>query len=230
VWPLYVVTAGTVAGLAMIVWSVRRAQAPAWRDGAMRTSIAELAVGRFRVVGRVVPIWATASEIDGEPCVYVERAHYAPVGGGIVPLLREVEHAWAAHPFYLDDGSGRLRVDPADALIECATATGDGGLVAERRLRAGEEIELVARFRPADAASAPELDEGPYRGAAGGWEAAPDDAGPPRISYRTEPGMEPVGLDEVSSFLRGAGLLMMATSLLFGGAMLWLGQWIAPGT
>lgn len=220
--PLYVVLAGTAAGLAMVIWSIGRAHTPMLREGAVRTSIAELGPGRFRVVGRVVPIRTTPSEIDGAPCVYVERARYATAFGGLVPLLREVDHGWAAHRFFLDDGSARLLVDPAEVLIECATATGDGGLVAERRLRAGEEIELVARFRAADRASAPDLDEGPYRAPASAWEAGPDDVGPPRISYRTEEGMERASLDEVSTFLRGAGALTIAMSLLFAGALMWI--------
>ena len=220
--PLYVVLAGTAAGTAMVVWSVRRAHAPMLREGAALTSIAELGPGRFRVVGRVVPIRTTASEIDGAPCVYLERAQYASALGGLVPLLREVDHGWAAHRFYLDDGSARLLVDPAEVLIECATATGDGGLVAERRLRAGEEVELVARFRPADRSSAPDLDEGPYRAPASAWEAGPDEVGPPRISYRTEEGMERASLDEVSTFLRGAGALTIAMSVILGSVLTWI--------
>lgn len=220
--PLYLVLAGSSVGLALVVWSIRRARVPAVREAAMRTSIAELGPGRYHVRGRVVPIHTTASEVDGARCVYVERARYAHVGAGLVPLLREVDHGWAAHPFLLDDGTGTLRVDPCEALIECATATTDGGLVAERRLRAGEEIELVASFRAADRSSAPDLDEGPYRTAAAGWEAIADEVGPPRITYRTEQGMEKASLDEVSSFLRGAGVLMIATSWLFGGVVVWL--------
>lgn len=220
--PLDLVVAGIAAGTGMVIWSIRRAHAPTLREGATRTSIAELGPGRFRVVGRVVPIHTTASEIDGAPCVYLERARYASAFGGFVPLLREVDHGWAAHRFYLDDGSARILVDPAETLIECATTTGDGGLVAERRLRAGEEIELVARFRAADGASAPDLDEGPYRAPASAWQAGPDDVGPPRITYRTEEGMERASLDEVSTFLRGAGALTIATSLLFGGIILWI--------
>lgn len=228
--PLYLVLAGTAAGLVLVGWSVRRARAPSVREAAARTSIAELAPGRFHVRGRVVPIHTTRSEIDGAECVYVERARYAHVGAGLVPLLREIDHGYAAHRFFLDDGSGRLLVDPAETLIDCATASTDGGLVAERRLRAGEEIELVACFRAADRSTAPDLDEGPYRAPAGSWEPGPDAVGPPRISYRTEEGMERAALDDVSSFLRGAGGLMIATSLLFGGVMLWLHTWATlPG-
>jgi hypothetical protein len=220
--PLYVVAWGVVAGAAMVFWSVRRVPPLPVREGALQSKIADLAPGRFRVTGRVVPIHTTKSEIDGAPCVYVERARYSNVALGFLPLLREVSHSYAAHRFYLEDGSGRMLVDPSETLIECATATGDGGLVAERRLRAGEEIELIGRFQHADRASQPDLDEGPYRTHASGLEPAPDDVGPPRISYRTEEGMQRAGPDEMTTFLRGAGAMMIASSLLLASVLLWL--------
>lgn len=220
--PLYLVIAGLAAGASLVVWSYRRAPTPSVREGAQRTSIAELTAGRFRVVGRVVALRTSPSEVDGAPCVYLERARYAHVGGGFVPLLREVAHAHAAHTFYLDDGSARLLVDPATTLIECAVATGDSGLVAERRLRAGEEIELVATFRPSDGLGMDDLDQGPYRAPASRYEPGPDGVGPPRITYRTEAGMERGVPDETTSFLRGAGALLIATSSLFGALVLWL--------
>lgn len=224
--PFYLVLAGLVTGLGMVVWSVRRVPRIALREAAARSSIAELAPGRFRVTGRVVPIRTTASEVDGAPCVYVERARYAPLGGGLLPLLREVAHAHAAHAFYLDDGSGRILIDPTTSLIDCATATGDGGLVAERRLRAGEEIEIVASFRARDGAPHDATDAGPYRDAATGFEAGPDEVGPPRVSYRTVEGMERSRIDDATGFLRGAGALTIAMSLFFGAFALWM-HWYA---
>lgn len=223
--PLYLVLVGLAAGLGMVVWSVRRVPRVAIREAAAWSSIAELAPGRFRLTGRVVPIRTTASEVDGAPCVYVERARYAPLGGGLLPLLREIAHAHAAHAFYLDDGSGRILIDPAATLIECATTTGDGGLLAERRLRAGEEIEIVACFRSSDGARR-EPEAGPYRDAPAGFEAGPDDVGPPRISYRTLEGMERSRIDEATGFLRGAGALTIAISLFFGAFALWM-HWYA---
>lgn len=134
-----------------------------------------------------MPIETSRSAVDGSDCVYVERAEYRSVGTGLVPLLREVEHAAATHPFYLDDGTGRLLVDPGLALIECSTATADGGLTAERRIRASEEVALVATFAAVEADHEP--GDGPYRAAARRWTPVADDAGPPRLSHRTEASM-----------------------------------------
>jgi hypothetical protein len=218
--PLYLALTGTAMGLGLFFWSVRRTRAPIPREAAIHSSIGDLTRGRFHIRGRVVPIRTTPSEIDGSACVYVERAHYAHVGG-LVPLLREVDHGYVAHRFFIDDGSGRVLVDPAESLIDCAVASGDGGLTAERRLRAGEDIELVASFRVDEQIDPGDLD-GPYRAARASWRPEPDACGPPRISFRTEDGMERAGLDDVNSFLRGAGVLMVAMSLFFAGVMLWL--------
>lgn len=224
------VVAGLLTGVAMLLASLRRAAAPPLREAAMRSRIAELEPGRFRVTGRVVPIRTSPSEVDGTPCVYLERARYEPIGAGWLPLLRKTAHACAAHRFYLDDGTGRILVDPAASSIECATVLADGGLLAERRLRAGEEIEIVAQFRPAEGvppveSERGERDVGPYRAAASRFEPAPDEVGPPRITYRTERGMELSEPDERTTFLRGAGALLIATSLLFGGLFAWL-RWV----
>lgn len=175
-------------------------------------SVAELEAGRFRVVGRVVPIQTSRSEVDGADCVYLERAEYRTVGASFVPVLREVEHGARCHPFFLDDGTGRLWVDPATTLIDCATATADGGLTAERRLRSGEEVSLLASFAP----SCEDLDDGdgPYRASARRWAAVGDGSGPPRLSHRTEAGMIRPPPDQLTAFLGGAGALMLAMGTL----------------
>lgn len=217
---LYLVIVGLHVGLALLYWSIKRSPLAPLREAAISSRIAELTAGRYRVTGRVVPVRTTASEIDGAPCVYLERARYASIGAGV---FRQVAHAHAAHSFYLDDGSGRLLIDPATTLIDCSSATGDGGLLVERRLRAGEEIEIVGQFRTTDGLSLADLEgEGPYRAAPSPFEAGPDEVGPPRISYRTLEGMERTRIDEATSFIRGAGALVIAMSLCFGAFALWM--------
>jgi hypothetical protein len=211
------VVAGSLGtGAALLLWcSARFRRKPPIEEAIRDCRIAELEVGRFRVVGRVMAIQCTPSLVDGTDCVYVERAEYRTVGSGYLPLLREVEHRAIAHPFYLEDESGRLLVDPAETVIECATATADGGLTAERRLRAGEEVSLMATFRSADV----DLDggEGPYRATARQWEPVPDMTGPPRLSHRTDEGMIRPPPDDAIAFLGGAGgiLLVLGTALAF---------------
>ncbi len=206
------VIGSAVSGL-MLLFLARRRRLEIVRpaDAARRSTIADLERGRFRVTGRVVPIEVSRSGVDGAPCVYLERAEYRTVGSRMVPLLREVEHRTRAHPFWLDDGSGRLLVDPSFAAIDAVTIGADEGLTAERRLRVGEEIELVACFEPRERAITG--DDGPYRARALVWEAVNDPQCPPQISYRTDASMITAS-DDTVGLLRGMGGLMMGVSLL----------------
>jgi hypothetical protein len=199
-------------GLALIGWARRRAKLHfPIREAVSSRPIADLEAGRFRLSGQVVPIQTSESAIDGSPCVYLEQAEYRRVGSGLVPLLREVEHRIHAHLFYLEDGSGRLLIDPRDAAIEAVTLFEEHGLIAERRLRAGEQVELVATFQRRQV----EADGGPYRASALAWEPVEDACGPAQITYRTEPDMV-VPADDVTSLLRGVGAMLMMISAVFG--------------
>lgn len=204
-WLLVVVC--LFVGAALLTVGRARVQARRELEEALpECEIGELEPGRFRVVGRVVPIETSRSVVDGVDCVYLERAEYQ-MGAGVVPVLREVSHEAICHPFYLEDATGRLRVDPGCALIECGTAVGDAGLTAERRLRAGEEVALSATFVRAQL-EAEGLD-GPYRVSAQQWEPVADETGPPRLSHRTLREMVRPPPDDVTAFVAGAGAMMV---------------------
>jgi hypothetical protein len=172
-----VLAAGGLASYALVVWS-RRAQPVRVEDGARRRAISQVGDGgRFRVRGRIVPFETVVSAVDGARCVYVMRASVDPEQG----LLRDVAHELSAFPFRVDDGTGSIEVDPARVIVDAPPAHGDAGLVVEQRLRAGEEVEVVARFRSCARGCAP------YRGAGALLEPVPDDADPPRVSPSAEP-------------------------------------------
>lgn len=213
-WAIVVVALGSGAALlAVSRWRVRTSTAIP--EAVRGCPIGELEAGRFLIVGNIVPLETTRSRVDGVECVYAERAEYRTVGSGLIPLLREVEHRAVCHPFYVEDATGRVHVDPATTLIDCATAIADGGLTAERRLRAGEEICLVATFEASD--SDHEKGEGPYRAGARRWVAVADDAGPPRLSHRVVSSIVKPPPDELTAFLGGVGamMMMMGTLLAF---------------
>ena len=178
------------------------------REGAPTRPVGDLEPGRFRIVGKVIPTTTTQSTLDGLECVFVEHAEYVSVHATV---RRETEHTIASHPFFVDDGSGRAFIDPASAIVDAVTLWEDGGLTGERRVRAGEEIEVVATFAKVDV----EEDGGPYRGSARVWSAVDDAYGPPKISYRTQPEMV-MPTDDLTAFLRGAGVIMAAVSGLIG--------------
>lgn len=204
--------AGVTSAIGLLLWARARARRLRPLPEALPAcSVGELEVGRFRLTGRVVPIRVTASGIDGSPCVYMEHAEYRTVGSELVPLLRQVDYEVVAHPFYLDDGTGRILVDPAEAIVEAVTQVADAGLSAELRLRAGEEIELVASFQRAEV----EAEGGPYRVPHETWVPVVDDAGPPRVSFRTEPGMV-TPVDELSALLGGIGVMLLLLTAIAG--------------
>jgi hypothetical protein len=173
---LTVLAAGSLASAALAVWS-RRPAAPPTTDGTRRRTISALTDGRFKVRGRIVPFETVPSAIDGVPCVYVLRASVDPSAG----VLRDVEHELRAFTFRVEDETGTIEIDPRTVVVDAPPVQGEAGLVVEQRLRAGEEVEVIARFRPCARGCAP------YRGAGMLLEPVPDEADPPRVTPSTEP-------------------------------------------
>lgn len=199
---LTVLATGGLASYALYAWS-RRAR-PRVEDGTRLRTIAELGEGRFRVRGRIVPLETVPSAVDGARCVYVLRASVDPEQG----LLRDVAHELRAFPFRVEDGTGAIEVDPACVLVDAPSAHGDAGLVVEQRLRAGEEVDVVARFRPCARGCAP------YRGAGHLLEPVPDEADPPRVSPTAEPLAAEVVTPPGVALARGAAAVVLGASAL----------------
>lgn len=139
----------SLSGAALGAWARRRKATTPLREAVRRSSIAELSPGRFAVRGRVIPTITDRSVIDGARCVFLERAE--PVSSG---LLRALEHTRICHRFFLEDETGRIEVDPARVEVETSAVVDETGRVAERRLRAGEEVEVVCEVRAAGGADA----------------------------------------------------------------------------
>ncbi len=166
---------GSVVGGALVAWSARRRAAPV-REGARSTSIDAIESGRYRICGRVVAVATSESAIDRAPCVYILRGEVEPTG-----IVRAVRYRVFAHPFLLDDGTGKVRVDPRSCIVDAGATQGEAGLVVEHRVRVGEEVELIARFRPGSASGLP------YRAGEDLLEAEADPVDPPRLAPSPEP-------------------------------------------
>ena len=68
--PWFIVAASLVGGALLLGWGRARVRAGRSLEEALPAcSIAELEPGRFRVIGRVVPIETTESLVDGLACV-----------------------------------------------------------------------------------------------------------------------------------------------------------------
>jgi hypothetical protein len=204
VWFLLIGVGGAALLFGMAALRARGRRTP--RELVATRAIAELGEGRFRVVGRIAPMDTVRSPVDGTACVFVDVVEYRDFGGA---LCREVSHELRSVPFLVDDGTGLLLVDPRGAEIEAVSITEDHGLTCERRLRVGEEIEVIGSLRRVEV----ESEGGPYRGASVAWSVVSDEHGAPRISYRTAPDMVIPG-DELAAFFRGAGVLLVAAGAL----------------
>ena len=206
VLPLFA-TLATIAVLLSLIGTVwARLDRPRIGEAVRTSDIADLREGRFRVVGRIVSDHVVESPVDGAACVFYEHADYVPAGVGSKLLIKESQRWSEGVPFYLDDGTGRVRVDPALLHIEAAMLVEDAGLTAERRLRLGEEVELVGSF------AMREVDT-PYRQNAREWCSVDDVSGAPTLTYRTLAGMEQPA-NEVAVFLRAAGVFVFGVGLL----------------
>ncbi|MEM6955690.1 MAG: hypothetical protein AAF411_18130 [Myxococcota bacterium] len=195
--------AAVLGGVAAHHWRSRRRVDEAVRHA----QIADLEPGRFRIAGRIQAERTLKSPLDGANCVFYEHADYKPTLGAAV-MVRESARWSDGVPFYVEDGTGRVRIDPRVALIEASVVTEDGGLTAERRLRVGEEIEVVATFGLGEADP-----NSPYRGQSHEWCSQADDLGPPRITYRTMPDMvRPT--DELGVFMGAASVFLVAVGTL----------------
>ncbi|MCC7538015.1 MAG: hypothetical protein IT379_17450 [Deltaproteobacteria bacterium] len=205
--------ASTMAG-GLLAWGEVRARlrrvgpVDAHEDDVPRCAIADLGPGRFRVVGFVRASESVLSTIDGAACPFLEATEYRSLGGA-VPMARKVEASRVSYPFAIDDGSGVLRVDPADLDLEAAVLLEDGGFTTERRIRDGEEVELVATFARTACG-------GPYREGTETLAPVTDADGKPRLSFRTERGMASPP-DEVTWAMRGLAALTIATAAVFVG-------------
>jgi hypothetical protein len=197
---------GSLVGGALVAWSTGR-RAPPVGDGARATSIDAIGSGRYRVRGRVVALATTPSAVDGAGCVYVLRGEVELAG-----IVRAVRYELFAHPFILDDGTGKVRVDPRSCVVDTAAVQGEAGLVVEHRVRVGEEVELLARFRPAGASGLP------YREGEALLEAEADASDPPRLSPSPEPLAEGLVRGAERTVARGAG-----AAIAFGSVVIaWL--------
>lgn len=164
-----------VSGALLGAWSRSRPRAPL-PEAVPRSTIAELSAGRFAVRGRVVPLDTEPSTIDGARCVFVERAQVVPGRLG-----RAVDHVRACHRFFLEDETGRLEVDPGRTYVEASAIVDEPAGVAERRIRAGEEIELICELRAVGHRAATQASTRGYRDGAGLVEIDYDAAASPAI-------------------------------------------------
>jgi hypothetical protein len=203
-----VVATGAIASAGLLWWS-RRGRLPAPEDGVRRRTIAEVGDGRFRVRGRIVPRETAPSSVDGAACVYVLRGSVDPEQG----IVRDVAYELVSFPFRIEDESGAIEIDPHTVIIDAPPLHGEAGLVVEQRLRAGEEVDVVGRFRTCARGCVPYRSDGPV------LEPVPDPSDPPRVTPSREP--VPMGMLESAdaTIARAAALGVFGASVVLAWLM-----------
>ncbi len=145
----------------------------------------------------------------------LEGAEYRAVLSDLLPVMRQVGHVSESHPFFVDDGTGRVLVDPSRAHVDALVLRADEGLLVERRLRAGEDVEVVSDFELKPTS----VDGGPYRADSMLWTAVDDGANAPtRVALSSE--HLSTGLtvpDDSVTLLRGLGAMLVLASVAFAG-------------
>jgi hypothetical protein len=177
--------------------------------------IGEARSGLVKIRGKVQGAGNVMSYFHRVPCVahrMVTTTHEGSryVGNTVVHTYR-ISREWQLFPFAVDDGTGKVMVDPRGAVIDYETASPEDGSssVEEQYLRDGDTLVLVGEV---------EVRADPtFRDA-----YQPDRVRfvkPPLISWRSEPEVLPkMGLPPIPTMLAAAGLAGI------GGAV-WNDQW-----
>lgn len=171
------------------------------------TPIAEASSGLVKLVG-VVGASATAqSYYHRVPCACLELHHYETHGSaGGNPRRVFVRKERDVHPFWIDDGTGRLVIDPARARIDYEIeGTDQESSIEEHRIRVGERVAVLATLR----CTAPQLTH-PMRKAPSDFESRIEIVGECLVTWRSEPEVYPHLAPPIGSVALSAGSLGMA--------------------
>jgi hypothetical protein len=151
------------------------------------TPIAHAHEGLVKLVGTVGTSTTVASYYHREPCACLELRHYEVVSaaGGAKRALVRTERE--VHPFWIEDESGRIMVDPDTARIDYEVEGTDlENAVEEHRIRVGERVAVLGVVRRAG----PQLSL-PMRRASTDFEQGWAFVGSPLVTWRSEPEVYP---------------------------------------
>lgn len=180
------------------------------------TAIANARDGRIKLVGIARGARTETSVVGTTPCIVLRRQlKRRTVQGGTSAVT--TEHFVWAYPFELDDGTGKVTVDPANAHLDLepflapeAMVMEQSSTMGEEGLRDGDTVVVVGDVR---------VSGGAYRAGAANIQFVT----PPLVSWRSIPESIPTipMLKEyiVASSMLIAGLAATLYTLLNGDAM-----------
>ena len=140
------------------------------------------------------------------PCAALELHHYQVVDTRTGPRRLLVRKESKLHPFWIEDETGRVAIDPARARIDFEVEGGDlESTIEEHRIRVGERVAVLATVRR----SVPQLTQ-PMRKASSNFESGLEFLGPPLVTWRSEPEVYPRLIPPTGGVVLSAGSIGMA--------------------
>jgi hypothetical protein len=151
------------------------------------TPIHQAQPGYVKLSGVVVGELTERSYYHRVPCVALQLDHYEVRDSVNGPRRLLIRSEKKLHPFFIEDETGRVAVDPRVARIDYEVEGTDlESTIEEHRLRAGETVIVLAEVRR----SAPRVVH-PMRHAQNNVESGLELVGSPLITWRSEPEVFP---------------------------------------
>jgi hypothetical protein len=112
-------------------------------------SIAQARSGLVKIVGKIGAERASASLGGGAQVVYSELRHYSVDRRSkyeelVLDRVEKITH----HKFWVDDGTGRVLIEPDKMRLELEVGGSTDELAAEFRFRLGGEVAIVGDHPP----------------------------------------------------------------------------------
>lgn len=170
------------------------------------TPIAEATEGLVKLVGTVGSD-APARSLYGDALAAVREVHHYVTEGDGLRAVRRLARVERSEPsFWVDDGTGRVTLHPAQCRIDFeAEGVEAESMIEEHRLRVGERVAVIGRVRREQ-----QLAPHPMRQQPRGEELALRFLDAPLVTWRTEPEVFPRLRPPVGGVALSAGSVGMA--------------------
>lgn len=170
------------------------------------TPIAEAREGVVKLVGVLGCDLPTRSLYGDALSAVREVHHYAVEGVGLRAARRVTRVERSESPFWIDDGSGRVSLEPAACRIDFEFEGNDPeSMIEERRLRVGERVAVIGVVRRVEELSQHPMRHRPHEG-----DRSLQFDSPPLVTWRTEPEVFPRLRPPVGGVALSAGSIGMA--------------------
>lgn len=171
-----------------------------------QTPVAHARAGLVKLVGKVGAATAIQSYYHRVDCVALELHHYDVIESQTGPRRVLVRKEIDARPFWIEDETGRIAIDPTKVRIDYEIEGSDlDSTIEEHRIRVGEQVAVLGVVRRAG----PQLSQ-PMRRASTNFEEGLELTPDALVTWRTEPEVYPRLSPPTGGLALGAGSIGMA--------------------